>query len=1120
MQKILTLIVATMILFMSAFVTISARAEENHAQNWVAGFERIIDGKPFSYHSPQPDVTSSLLIRASKGINETSWESERVPDNIESDYVTFVWMFGIKVSSQQCDFHLYVDGKKYFTFKNPQTTDTMEWSVTGPGESTLRFKASTVDRYNDLMGYASVKLPKKIVRVGEPVRFKMMAEEAGSSVWYMTFIEKLDSSVKMHPRNAVLNDGDNAYRPVSIGIVHLSEPTKAVINVDGNVIERDLEFGYNSIMLKMPMENKDMLVEVNIPGMDTIQLREKLQPIKKWTVYLVTHSHTDIGYTRPQSEILPEHLRFIDYALDYCDLTDDYPEDSRFKWTCEVSWPVSEYLKRRPQSQIDRLVKRIKEGRIEVAGMYLNYSEILDENLLASQLKPLKRLRDAGIDVKAAIQDDVNGIGWSLVDYFNDIGLKYVNMGEHGHRAIVPFDKPTAFWWESPSGKRVLAFRPDHYMTGNSFGIHTGRLNVFEDNLFSYFESLSERDYPFSEISIQYSGYLTDNSPPSTLECEVIREWNEKYEWPKLRTATVSEFLELVEEKYGNDIDVKRTAWPDWWTDGFGSAARETAVARKTSSELIAIKGLLSMAHLMGEDISMLAHHDIDDIENDLLFYGEHTFGAAESVTDPTCENSVVQWGEKSSYAWEAFKKSRILQEHAMGLLTPHVPKSTNPSIVIFNTMNWERSGIATLYIDHQLIPPGKSFTIVDCKGHEVPVQASHSRSDGTYWKLYVDDVPAMGYKCFEIKVKDEQKGDEKIVDSNSMLENSYYGLKFDEESGAVVSLYDKELDREFVDASCKWNLGQLIYEEIYNRHQLEKFMLNEFDRTTIENVTMEPGIDGPIWKSIKVKGDLKGCAEDGVMYEIRLFKPEKRIDINYSIRKLPITEPEAVYVAFPFKADGEWKIQFEAQGGIVQPGVDQLEGTSSDWSTIQNFAVMRDENSQVVLGSDEIPLMHLGGINLGEFKYIADPDNPHMFSWVLNNYWVTNFKASQEGELIWNYYLTTTGDQSDMYATRFGWSARVPMLGRVFPPANTEARKEPGTLLKIDADNVLLVNSQPCRDGVGLTLHLREIEGEETSFRLPGYKIKRVNVFGETLEELDNVKLKPYESAFYRIEK
>ncbi len=76
-----------------------------------------------------------------------------------------------------------------------------------------------------------------------------------------------------------------------------------------------------------------------------------LAPPRKWTIYLTQHAHTDIGYTRPQTEILPEHLRYIDYALDYCDLTDGLPDDARFRWTCETSWAVRQYLNDRPAAR-------------------------------------------------------------------------------------------------------------------------------------------------------------------------------------------------------------------------------------------------------------------------------------------------------------------------------------------------------------------------------------------------------------------------------------------------------------------------------------------------------------------------------------------------------------------------------------------------------------------------------------------------------------------------------------------------------------------------------------------------------------------------------------------------
>jgi len=120
-------------------------------------------------------------------------------------------------------------------------------------------------------------------------------------------------------------------------------------------------------------------------------------------IYLVEHTHTDIGYTRPQTEILPEHLRYLDYALDYCDETDSLPDDARFRWSCETSWAVREYLRTRPASQIERLKKRIREGRIEVTELFLNSSDLSDEASIAASLQPVREFRDAGIPFNTAM---------------------------------------------------------------------------------------------------------------------------------------------------------------------------------------------------------------------------------------------------------------------------------------------------------------------------------------------------------------------------------------------------------------------------------------------------------------------------------------------------------------------------------------------------------------------------------------------------------------------------------------------------------------------------------------------------------------------------------------------
>ena len=69
-------------------------------------------------------------------------------------------------------------------------------------------------------------------------------------------------------------------------------------------------------------------------------------------------------------------------------------------------------------------------------------------------------------------------------------------MGINETRSIRPFDKPTCFWWESPSGERLLAYRSDHYMTGNFFGLpYPEKFNA--KKLIGYLNGLNSKNYPF-----------------------------------------------------------------------------------------------------------------------------------------------------------------------------------------------------------------------------------------------------------------------------------------------------------------------------------------------------------------------------------------------------------------------------------------------------------------------------------------------------------------------------------------------------------------------------------------------------------------------------------------------
>lgn len=314
--------------------------------------------------------------------------------------------------------------------------------------------------------------------------------------------------------------------PVTLTLVNWGKPQRAGWNYDGKPGGTvALSRGINTVEVNIPegYEGRTVDFEVHPNRGKALSAAVEIAPADKYTVYLVQHTHTDIGYTKPQTEILTEHLRYIDYAVEYCDLTADYPDDAKFRWTCEASWPVREWLRIRPKAQVDKFIRYVKAGQIEVTAMFFNMSELSGENNYKTFLEPVARFRELGLPVETAMQNDVNGIAWCLADYLPDLGVKYFSIGSNNHRALVPFDRPTLYRWESPSGKGMLMFRSDHYHTGNSWGIHTGDMARLEDGVFGYIRNLKRTGYPFPVIAVQYSGYLTDNSPPSMRECDLIR---------------------------------------------------------------------------------------------------------------------------------------------------------------------------------------------------------------------------------------------------------------------------------------------------------------------------------------------------------------------------------------------------------------------------------------------------------------------------------------------------------------------------------------------------------------------------------------------------------------------
>ena len=129
---------------------------------------------------------------------------------------------------------------------------------------------------------------------------------------------QVEPSTKVEFLNApvLFKEGAKSFQQV-VASYRSDKPGKIIINSKGKeLLKADLIRGNNRFLLTFPAVTKPGKIDL------TAQIDDKpagkysftFVPPRKWQIYFVQHSHTDMGYTRPQSEILAEHMRYIDYA--------------------------------------------------------------------------------------------------------------------------------------------------------------------------------------------------------------------------------------------------------------------------------------------------------------------------------------------------------------------------------------------------------------------------------------------------------------------------------------------------------------------------------------------------------------------------------------------------------------------------------------------------------------------------------------------------------------------------------------------------------------------------------------------------------------------------------------
>lgn len=377
--------------------------------------------------------------------------------------------------------------------------------------------------------------------------------------------------------------------------------------------------------------------------------------IKK--IILVFKTHFDIGFTKLSSEIMEYYSgEMLDQVNQTCDATRNL-DGLKYVWTMPA-WPLKIML----QSGDDRAVMvddLVRRGQL--AWHALPFTSHYDFAGIGDSLWGMNYARELSERYgmppsRAAKMTDVPGHGRFLPEMLADAGVKLLHLG--CNEFATPPSVPPMFWWEAPSGKRVLTMYNRGYGTG---------LYPTEDWPFETWMSLMNTQ---------------DNSGPQTadLVLKMQEKLSKRYPEAEIVCGTLEDMLLALEKENLDNLPVVRGDLADSWIHGVASYPRESAAVRRLRGRL----NRVNYALVGCEDPAIIeeVRHSVAEAYDAMALYDEHTWGLDVKTwlgkipdyeefdsyrSHARCQRMEKSWQEQSDRVASAIKACERA-ENALGI--------------------------------------------------------------------------------------------------------------------------------------------------------------------------------------------------------------------------------------------------------------------------------------------------------------------------------------------------------------------------------------------------------------------------------------------------------------------
>lgn len=844
----------------------------------------------------------------------------------------------------------------------------------------------------------------------------------------------------------------------------------------------------------------------------TQRFGQTIGPKKKWTLFVVPHIHVDVGFTDYQAKVAAIQARTIDEAMD---MTAHNPD---FRFSLDGEWDLEQFLATHSEEQKKRAIDAIRRRQLFIPAQYANVLTGIPtaETLIRSLYPSANFSREYKTPLDYANITDVPSYSWSYASILAASGISYFAAASDNYRAPVLFtgrlNEHSPVWWEGPDGKRVLLWYSRHYMQMQLLFGMPPVLAAGRDKL-PIFLQMYEKDNYRANAAIVL-GSQVENTDLYPQQAELAEKWNAIYAYPHLRYSGFHEALTEIQKQFGDSIATIRGDGGPYWDDGVASDARYVAIERQNEARAQTAEKLATVVPFVDSALKSDTA-ELNRMWKNMVLMDEHTWTSFNSVTDPTSSEAVDQLAVKHRYAENAAADIDFITRRSMASLVNRIPVGMG-SLVVFNSLNWQRDGLVTLDID-------KGFEIVDSvTSQPVDFETLRGGSSFSHVRFLAHDVPALGYKVYRLqpsKVSEPSTASQR----STVLESPYYKLQLDPETGAVRSIYDKQLKRELVNQGGPYRFGQYLYAtggdktpntlRIYDKVSRKPYVeIHAAHSGKLVSVSRTP---------FGLVAYLESEAENtpSIRTEILLFDNAKKIEFVEDLDKKEVDTKEAAYFAFPFAMSAP-RFQYEIQTGVVDPKKDMYPGAGKEWFTVQHWVSVEQQGAAAAVMTLDTPLVTLGDINRGAWPETFADRPGTVFSYIMNNYWDMNYRAGQGGHFRFRYVITSANETNSADLTRIGWEEATPLefdivtsQDKAIDQSSSETFKAQMTevpsldsmpkldgrlqnLIEMDDRNILLETWKPAEDGNGSILRFVDFGGTQRAVTVKSPLLHVVHVW------------------------